>query len=48
MNVTRSRVQRGEGELEEFALEIGSRRGRMDSPKREDATYSIPSERGIS
>ena len=44
MNVTRSRVQHGEGELEEFDPEIGSRRGRMDSPKGEDATSSIPSE----
>jgi hypothetical protein len=33
--LTRSKIQRGEGELEEFDLEIGSRRGRMSSPKGE-------------
>ena len=41
--LTRSRLQRGEGELEEFDLEIGSRRGKMSSPKGEEATSSIPS-----
>jgi hypothetical protein len=34
--LTRSRFQRGEGELEEFDPEIGSRRGMMSSPKGEE------------
>jgi hypothetical protein len=42
--LTRSKLQRGEGELEEFDPEIGSRRGRMSSPKGEEAASSIPSE----
>ena len=42
--LTRSRLQRGEGELEEFDSEIGSRRGKMYSPKGEEVSYSIPSE----
>ena len=42
--LTRSRLQHGEGELEEFDPEIGSIRGRMDSPKGEDGASSIPSE----
>ena len=41
---TRSRLHRGEGELEEFHREIFSRRGRMASPKGEDGASSIPSE----
>jgi len=41
--LTRSKLQRGEGELEEFDPEIGSRRGRMSSPKGEATTSSIPS-----
>ena len=45
--LTRSRLQCGDGELEEFDLEIGSRRGRMASPKREDTTSSIPYEGGF-
>ena len=40
--LTRSRLQRGEGELKYFDLEIGSRRGKMYSPKGEEATSSIP------
>ena len=39
----RSKLQHGEGELEESDPEIGSRRGKMDSPKGEAATFSIPS-----
>jgi hypothetical protein len=42
--LTRSKLQHGEGELEEFDLEIGSRKGRMYSPKGEATTSSIPSE----
>ena len=42
--LTRSKLQRGEGELEEFDPQIGSRRGRMSSPKGEEAASSIPSE----
>ena len=41
--LTRSKLQRGEGELEEFDPKIGSRRGRMASPKGEEATSPIPS-----
>ena len=40
----RSRIQHDEGELEEFDPEIGSRRGRMVSPKGEDGASSIPYE----
>ena len=39
--LTRSRLQRGEGELEQFDLEIGSR-GRMASPKGDDGASLIP------
>ena len=39
--LTRSKLQRGEGELEKFDPEIGSRRGRMSSPKEEAAASSI-------
>ena len=42
--LTRSRLQHGEGELEEFDPEISSRRGKMSSPKGEEATSSILSE----
>ena len=42
--LTRSRLQRGEGEFEEFNPEIGSRKGKMSSPKGEETTSSIPSE----
>ena len=42
--LTRSILQCGEGELEEFDPEISSRRGRMDSPKGEDGVSSIPYE----
>jgi hypothetical protein len=42
--LTRSKLQHGEGELEEFDPEIGSRRGRMSSPKGEATVSSIPSE----
>ena len=42
--LTRSRLHRGEEELEAFDREIGSRRGKMSSPKGEEATSSIPSE----
>ena len=41
--LTRSKLQCGEGELEEFDPEIGSRRGRIFSPKGEEAS-SIPFE----
>jgi hypothetical protein len=41
--LTRSKLHHGEGKLEEFDLEIGSRRGRMSSPKGEETTLSIPS-----
>ena len=41
--LTRSKLQLGEGELEEFDPEIGSRRERMSSPKGEEAASSIPS-----
>ena len=41
--LTKSRIQRGEGELEEFDLEIGSVREKMSSPKGEETTSSIPS-----
>ena len=34
----RSRLERGEGEIEEFDPEIGSRRRKMASPKGEEAT----------
>ena len=39
--LTRSMLQRGEGELEDFDPEIGSRRGKMASPKGEEGTSSI-------
>ena len=42
--LSRSTLQHGEGELEEFDLEIGSRRGKMDSLKGEEANSSISSE----
>jgi hypothetical protein len=42
--LTRSKLQCGEGELEEFDLEVGSRRGRMSSPKGEEGASFIPSE----
>ena len=42
--LTTSRLQRGEGELEEFDPKIGSRRGRMASTKGEDGASSIPYE----
>ena len=42
--LTRSKLQHGEGELEEFDPEIGSRKGRMSSLKGEEAASSIPSE----
>ena len=42
--LTISRLQRGEGELEWFYLEIGSIRGKMASPKGEETTSYIPSE----
>ena len=42
--LTRSRLRCGKGELEEFDSEIGSRRGRMVSPKGEDVASSIPYE----
>jgi hypothetical protein len=42
--LTRSKLQHGEGELQEFDPEIGSRRGRMSSPKGEEVASSIPSE----
>ena len=42
--LTRSRIHPGEGDLEEFDPEIGSRRGRMASPKGEEVTSSISSE----
>jgi hypothetical protein len=42
--LTRSKLQHGEGELEEFDPEIGSRRGRMSSPKGEEEASSVPSE----
>ena len=42
--LTRSRIRWGEGEIEEFDLEIGSRIGRMASPKWEYGASSIPSE----
>ena len=42
--LTRSRLHRGEGEFEDFYPEIGSRRGKMASPKGEEATFSIPFE----
>ena len=42
--LTTSRLQRGEGELEEFDPEIGSRRGKTSSPKGEGVASSIPSE----
>jgi hypothetical protein len=41
--LTRFKLQCGEGELEEFDPKIGSRRGRMSSPKGEEAASSIPS-----
>ena len=40
----RLRLQCGEGELEEFDPDIGSRRGKISSPKGEEATSSIPFE----
>ena len=40
--LTRSRLQQGEGELEEFDPEIGSRRGKI--LKGEEVVYSIPFE----
>ena len=42
--LTRFTIQHGEGELEDFDLEIGSRRGKMSSLKGEEATFYIPSE----
>ena len=42
--LTRSRLQRSEGELKELDPQIGSRRGKMASPKGEDGTSSIPFE----
>ena len=42
--LTRSRIQCGEGELEEFDPKIGSRRGKMSSPKGEEVVSSIPCE----
>ena len=39
--LTRSGLQHGEGEFEDFYPEIGSRRGKMASPKGEEATSSI-------
>ena len=40
-------LQLGEGELEEFDPQIGSRRGKMSSLKGEEATSFIPSEGGF-
>ena len=37
-------LQHGEVELEDFYLYIGSRRGKMSSPKGEETTSSIPYE----
>jgi hypothetical protein len=42
--LTRSKFQRGEGELEELDPKIGSRRGRMSSLKGEETNSSIPLE----
>ena len=42
--LTRYRLRYGEGELEEFGPEIGSRRGKMASPKWEEVVSSIPCE----
>ena len=42
--LTRSKLKHGEGELEEFDPEIGSRRRKMTSLKGEEAASSIPSE----
>ena len=42
--LTRYRLQCGEGEFEEFDPDIGSRRGKMSSPKGEAAASSIPSD----
>ena len=42
--LTRSKIQCGEGELEEFNPEIGSRKGKMSSWKGEETTSPIPSE----
>ena len=39
--LTRSRIQCGEGEIEEFDPENGPRRARMASPKGEDGASSI-------
>ena len=41
--LTRSKLECDEGELEEFDPDIGLRRGKMPSPKGEEATSSIPS-----
>ena len=42
--LARSRIHRGEGELEYFDPRIGSRRGKMASPKWEEVVSSIPCE----
>ena len=42
--LTRSKLQCGEGELEEFDPDIGLRRGKMSSTKGEATTSSIPYE----
>ena len=39
--LTRSRLQYGEGELEDFDPYIGSRRGKMSSPKGEEASFIL-------
>ena len=40
--LARSRIHHGEGELEYFDPGIGSRRGKMSSPKCEEVVSSIP------
>jgi hypothetical protein len=42
--MVKDQVKISDQELEEFDPEIGSRRGRMSSPKGEEAASSIPSE----
>ena len=42
--LTRSKLECDEGELEEFDPDIGLRRGKMSSPKGEEATSSMPYE----
>ena len=42
--LTRSKLKQGEGKLEKFHLEIGSRRGKMASPTKEEGVSSFPNE----